>query len=374
MSKRVAFIHPVLAPYQISRYKVLGKLGDLDIHIVLESNTFKERIGWQIESIPGCKLHLANSFFVKKKVYNTKFNYREQYTKAYPYGLFQTLNNIKPHAVIFSNPTQYLFALPLLVNKNLKTGLLLEDTIASQKRKLFLVRNARKLLYRRLNFVFLFSRESEKYAEALKLKANKYRTTWSVDKNWLQIPRKKNDDPKKISFLYIGQLNERKGIMPMLQAWNSFNKSYQDVNLLLIGDGPLRKHINYFRKKNKIKNIELLGQIPYKNLKDYYISADVFILPSFEELFGLVITEAMAFGLPVLASTHIGSTELIQEGENGYLFDPLQLKTVIDSFKKIMINKNRLNKMGNKSRQIMKSRTHEIVIKQMYQDLLLEIN
>ena len=90
----------------------------------------------------------------------------------------------------------------------------------------FLARKYKKFPFFWLNFVFLFSRESEKYAEALKLKANKYRTTWSVDKNWLQIPRKKNVDPKKISFLYIGQLNERKGIMPMLHAWNSFNKSY----------------------------------------------------------------------------------------------------------------------------------------------------
>jgi UDP-glucose:(heptosyl)LPS alpha-1,3-glucosyltransferase len=92
-----------------------------------------------------------------------------------------------------------------------------------------------------------------------------------------------------------------------------------------------------------------------------------------EDLFGLVTTEAMAFGLPVITSIYSGGREFIQEGHNGYVCDPADIDSIVDSLRKISAKPEMLRQMGENSRELISDCTHERVMQRMGADLIQEL-
>ena len=373
---RVVFVQPVLAPYAIPRYRILAKSEGLDIHLILEAHSFPERPGWTPRKIKNCNIHIARSILKKKTVYNKVLNYSETYTKAIPYGISFLLFNISPSMVIFCNPTQMLCSLPYLLKKKCKVGLIMEDTPLSQSHKLVLVAMIRKALYQRLDFVFCFSNDAVSYFNSLHLKARIYRSSWSIDSDWLRwdLPNEKNKN-NKITFLFVGQLIHGKGVMPLLNAWQKFSQTDRDKKqLVLIGDGPLRETAEGFSRKTRINNVRFVGGIPYKQVEQYYSNSDVFILPTMGDLFSLVITEAMAFSLPVMTSIYNGAAELIRPGENGWVFDSQNVASILQALEDAWANRSKFADMGKISREIISGYTHETIMAQMRADLRNEFS
>ncbi len=86
--------------------------------------------------------------------------------------------------------------------------------------------------------------------------------------------------------------------------------------------------------------------------------ADIFVLPSSEEVWGLVINEAMVCGLPVVVSDRVGSNaDLIKPGENGFIFRSGDINALVDSLEKIIKDPELAKSMGRKSKKIIKSFT-----------------
>ena len=105
--------------------------------------------------------------------------------------------------------------------------------------------------------------------------------------------------------LYVGQMIQRKGIDLLLEAVKNINIDFQ---LYMIGDRcPF--------SDQRVVNIGFLNQ---SELKNYYMAADLFVLPSREDIWGLVINEAMGYGVPVVATDRCGAAlEMIKNGYNG---------------------------------------------------------
>ncbi|QFK72925.1 glycosyltransferase family 4 protein [Pradoshia sp. D12] len=115
----------------------------------------------------------------------------------------------------------------------------------------------------------------------------------------------------------VGQFIPRKGFDLLINAWAHVPK---DVQLLLIGGGEEKS--NYFNqiKKLDLHNIEILDFIKFDDLKKYYRAADLFVLPTREDIWGLVINEAMACGLPIISTSGcIAATELVKNNECGQI-------------------------------------------------------
>ena len=93
--------------------------------------------------------------------------------------------------------------------------------------------------------------------------------------------------------------------------------------------------------------------------------ADVFILPTLEDLFSLVVMEAMSSSLPVLTSTNNGARELIYEGENGYVFDAEDISNIKLAIEKIYADRFRLKQMGKKSYEIISEYSNEKVMSKL---------
>lgn len=143
--------------------------------------------------------------------------------------------------------------------------------------------------------------------------------------------------------LFVGRLAEKKGIAYLIEAMKQI-----DAVLVIVGDGPLReeleqqgKDIDVLAGWNKVK---FLGAKTHEELRSIYASADVFICPSItakdgdQEGFGLVMLEAMASGLPVIASNSGGIVQLIEDGVNGFLCEEKNVEQLADRINSIMKN------------------------------------
>jgi glycosyltransferase involved in cell wall biosynthesis len=135
-------------------------------------------------------------------------------------------------------------------------------------------------------------------------------------------PRVKVDPSRETANLvYIGQLVHRKGIDILLQAVAPIARRFPDMRLSVIGMGPEYASISAKVRENGLANhVMFEGVKPSAHIHERLQQASVLILPSRWDGWGLVINEALAAGIPVIASDRCGAADLIVSGMNGYVF------------------------------------------------------
>ena len=156
-------------------------------------------------------------------------------------------------------------------------------------------------------------------------------------------------------FLSVGRIVKRKGIDILLKACkqlNDFGKT--NYTVLLVGDGEEKPYLEAFTQEHNLEpNVRWLGRVEYNQINNYYQNCDVFILPTWEDTWGVVVLEVMLFGKPVICSLGAGSSELIIEQENGYTFDPNHPQQLAQLMAKFIDNLAIATEMGLKSQQEM---------------------
>lgn len=153
-------------------------------------------------------------------------------------------------------------------------------------------------------------------------------------------------------FLYVGRLVRMKGIAELLRAWAEFagTGGSESATLALVGDGPERQPGEEYCQAKGLDSVRFLGAVDYDRLAPYYAAADVFVIPTLEDNWSLVVPEAMACGLPVLCSRYNGCwPELVQEGRNGWVLDPLDTPTLAGLLGQITASQGGLAAYGAES-------------------------
>lgn len=125
-------------------------------------------------------------------------------------------------------------------------------------------------------------------------------------------------------FIFVGRFSPEKNLRLLLNAYQNAIQHYQNPwELLLVGDGPERKEIEKIRDNSRLTSIKLTGGVSWLEVPKWLAQADVLILPSYSEPWGLVVNEALVCGLPVIVSEKCGcSADLVEQGKNGYTFNP----------------------------------------------------
>lgn len=133
-------------------------------------------------------------------------------------------------------------------------------------------------------------------------------------------------------FIFVGSGFERKGLTILI---DSLAELPENCELLVIGkDKNLKGYKKRARKLNISERVHFLGM--QKEVKRFYAASDVFVLPSLYDAFALVIVEAMACGLPVIASSKCGAAyDFIENGQNGFVFDPLDKNRLVQYMLKL---------------------------------------
>ena len=152
--------------------------------------------------------------------------------------------------------------------------------------------------------------------------------------------------------IYVGRFRSVKGLTYLIQAMKIINNHDSSIRLVLIGKGPEEAKLkNLVKELNLDEYIEFKGQIPNENIPGYLADSDVFVLPSLSEGFPNVVLEAMASGLPIVATRVTGLSEIILDGINGLLVEPGNSKEIArkilfilsnDDFREKIIENNKL--------------------------------
>lgn len=135
------------------------------------------------------------------------------------------------------------------------------------------------------------------------------------------LVRKKERKTKKI--IFVGRLHPEKGIKYLIEAMPIVLQEMENTELLIVGDGIERSRLEEIIETQGINDqIMFTGALQQKKIPEIMYDADVFVIPSLSESFGIVIIEAMAAGLPIIATNVGGIPFIIDEGFNGYLINP----------------------------------------------------
>jgi glycosyltransferase involved in cell wall biosynthesis len=139
-------------------------------------------------------------------------------------------------------------------------------------------------------------------------------------KNKAQSKRKLGYKEKDFVILSIGKLHPSKDPLTLIKAISKAVEKNASLRLIMIGDGELYEEAkNEIRKRNLSNYTKLLNYVDSEKLHIWYAAADIFVLPSVGEAFGMTLLEAMASGVPVIASNSGACPEVI--GNAGILFN-----------------------------------------------------
>lgn len=127
----------------------------------------------------------------------------------------------------------------------------------------------------------------------------------------------------------IGRLSIEKGQRYFIEAMPQILKSLPNITFLIVGDGPLKKSLEILIYSLGLKeNVILYGYCKRKELRSVYSIIDIFVSPSLAETISIGIMEAMAMGLPVIATNVGGTPLLIKHNETGYLIPPADREAI----------------------------------------------
>ena len=140
--------------------------------------------------------------------------------------------------------------------------------------------------------------------------------------------------------LYVGRLDPVKGVRYLVQAMGILrDRGLRNAKLLIVGDGSEKKYLEELVKKLGLEDyVVFAGKVSHEKIPEYMALADVFVLPSLSEGFPTVVLEAMAMGLPVIASRVGGLPWIIKDGDNGFLVEPRNPHEIAEKITFLLIN------------------------------------
>lgn len=132
--------------------------------------------------------------------------------------------------------------------------------------------------------------------------------------------------------LFVGRFEERKGLPVLLEAFRAVQARVPNIRLVVVGQGSRRAQYEQYAEDLNVHGVHFTGYVPNELLPAYYQQAAAFCAPNTgNESFGMVLIEAMAAGVPVVASRIDGFREVVTEGEHGLLVPPLDAAALADA-------------------------------------------
>lgn len=219
----------------------------------------------------------------------------------------------------------------------------------------------RKFLIQRASGFIAYGSKAKEYFESLGAPSQKiFIAINTVDTEFfsnrtksLKSSLKKTDEKKHLT--YVGYLTPRKNVNRLMEVVNELSKSRNDFVLDVLGDGEDRIKLEMYVKENKLSEyVKFHGFIQKENVPEFFSISNCFLFQTDFDIWGLVLNEAMAAGLPCISSTNAGATfDLIEEGVTGFKVDFSDTEYVKKKISLILDNDEKAKQIGeNASRYI----------------------
>ncbi len=357
--KKVLFITNIPVPYRVSFFNELGKY--VDLTVLFEGKT-AERYGvnfdWNLDSIRNFRaIFLSEGDIIENRVDR---------------GIFQYLKKGMYDEIVATNYA-YRTEMAAIVYMKLHGIPYYMETDGGMVRRgeNFFKRLLKKFLVSGAKGYFSPSASSDDYLAfygAWRERIFRYPFTSLSERDILPVPltREQKEEyrqalgmPEKKVILGVGQFIVRKGFDVLLDALSAMRGTEEEIGVYLVGGVPVPEYIE------AAERLSLSGIcvhfVPFQNSKTvsaYYKAADLFVLPTREDIWGLVINEAMAHGLPVLTTTAcVAGLALVEDGKNGFLVPPGEAAPLAAALEKLLACD--LQGMGAESLQKIRPYTFE---------------
>ena len=388
---KVLYANPVFLDYRLPFYKRLVELFDGNFYVMYSVTRYRlfgrEKLCERIKTVLG-----NNALpFQGEHIFNTheksfkKFNVEQGTQIPFTRGLLRKIRKLSPDILITEGFFQWT---PLIL---LYSIIFRIPVFMGYERTLYTERNSGKIrrIHRKLTNLFIKGyfvngSETKKYLLSLGVSPKKIHVVgMSADSDGLlkainNFPVQEKELFKKqfvnqekgLLYLFSGQIVVRKGLGYLLSAWMVHKTKHPYDHLVVIGTGNLLEEFE--EKYGNDTTISFEGGVDYDQVYRYYAISDVFVLPTIEDNWSLVIPEAMSCGLPVTTSIYNGChPELVKEGMNGITFDTFKQETIVSALD--YFHGRDLLKMGECSIELEKEFNTEHCAKKEYDAIIKTI-
>lgn len=360
---KIAIIESVITPYEIKRFNLINDVLNNNLVIYFQNETDINR-NWRID--------LSNLKFKYKILPDipVRIKSKDIFTLHINYTAFSELRKDFPDVVISCGwDSVAAYSAYIYCRKYRKKFILWSgSTIHESSWRRTVSKPIVKFLIRNSDSYIAYGTRAKEYLMTLGAKGERIFMGWNtVDNSFFEENSRLTHEEKeslkdksgietRYVVLYVGQLIERKGVHDLIGAFSKLKKEVNDVTLLMVGTGMEEDALKKRCIHENIRDVVFTGFVNYYELPKYFGISDLFVLPSHEEVWGLVINEALACGLPVITTDKVGaSADLVTEGMNGFVVKDSNSNELYSAMGKLIQDSSLMHEMACSSKKIIKN-------------------
>lgn len=343
MMKKVVIFTNIPAPYRVDFFDYLSRnTSEYEITIVY-ANRKEDNRQWTVDEEKMGNSRFLDSFTIKiPGKQDTRYMHVTR-------GIGRVLKELKPDIVVGSeyNPT-CIQALLYCRRKKIPYISWTDGTLHSERNINRIQRFLRLFVVKHASAYIASSTRSKEAQMAYGAPEKRCFTSFlTVDVEKYLVEEEARTPGRMIC---VGSLIPRKGMDLLL---NALQEIRQEFRLVIAGAGPEEENLKKQAKDLGLsESVEFLGHLSQAELRKEYAKSSLFVLPTREDCFALVILEAMCAGLPIVSSGYAdGAYDLVTEGENGYIIDPYDAEAFGTCLRALLGDDKKLVEMGKASRR-----------------------
>jgi glycosyltransferase involved in cell wall biosynthesis len=357
MSRRVVIITELIAPYRIPAFNALAQRNGIDLHVIFLSENdysqrqwrvYKDEIQFSYEVLSSWRRRLGRQSFLLN------------------WGAESALRRASPDFIVCGgyNYVASWQSMSWARRNNVPFSLWCESTSRDFRRAYSLVEFCKRQFLRHCDAFVVPGKSSFEYlrdcgvpkeliftapnavdTEFFANRAEVTRRDAARHRRALRLPQR--------FFLYAGRLVREKGIFDLLHAYDALQPQLREnVGLVFVGDGPERSALLKHAAARNPGSIHFVGFVQREELAAYYALAEIFVFPTQTDPWGLVVNEAMACGLPVIASHAAGCVaDLVDNGWNGRVVPAGNIQRLTCAMQELAHDAELRALMGKRSRE-----------------------
>ncbi|MGC3978518.1 MAG: glycosyltransferase family 4 protein [Paludibacteraceae bacterium] len=179
---------------------------------------------------------------------------------------------------------------------------------------------------------------------------------------------------RKNIILYAGLLNDRKGYNRLIEAFSKVAHLHKNWQLVFAGNGEIDNGQRLAIKLNIESQVKFLGWVSGNHKEDIFQQASVYCLPSWGEGFPMGVLDAMAYGIPVVTTPVGGIPDLIEDGVNGFIFDPYDTERLAAKLSELISSSELRNRLSKDADSLVNNEFNINVINQELADIYDKIS
>ena len=347
---RIVFLTDIVTPYMAAALDSLAAMAQLSV--VFCSHTGTRGMDWRLD-LP-FRHEVVEGLTIRRRTPDATDFYLSP-------RIFVALQRARPQAIIsggFSFPSLYaalysaIRRVPLLIQS---------DGTAASEAQLGPHNDVARRVLRRMAWGAVANSQpaADRFAELgfaddrifLAPHATRLEPLWEVARE-RRIP---GDGSLRI--LFVGRLIPRKGCDWLLRACAEARTGGLGMEVTVVGTGPEEVKLRMLAEDLAVP-VRWRGFVDQPGLAEVYADADVFAFPTLDDPFGIVVLEAAAAGLPLIASPRGGATaDLVHDGVNGYVVEPTDTKAMSSALARLATDPTLRSRMGNAAHEATRSRT-----------------